>query len=1204
MAKRPIDPISQTPVWETRARKPLPGGRVPSITGGMWLYRLVPMSNVTEARSVADAVAGGHTIQRVLSDLADLARGRGANRRVMRSQYREVHFLLINIPTWFRAQPDSPIGDYLNRQYASQVVIKRMLVMGVRLNANAKVGDWRSFIDSFTETMVHGGTPVSDFDDDYAQVDPILARAGLTVPTADEFNWLNAWWNHGGSAATPTVTHDEHLHMFRTLHTAKDTERYGLEDCSVWPENPEQAAVTFASVQNFTYGFENVETAFSRWVPPLLDAGARAISVRGFIEPARVTRQELKAQARRYRNDIREAADKGKMDRAEHEQRLGDLTALEQSYARDEAPPTLVDTSVLVALDGVWDDLSVASTSALALDPMTNRQPQAWHESMLCSNIRANPHIHDLPTTAIAYSGIASLTEVGDTDGALLGFTERDRQPVYISPTAASAGDAAPTMAVFAGTGSGKLLPLDTPIPTPAGWTTMGDLVVGDEVLDRHGNPARVTFLSHIDPRPGLNQITLGDRRTIDADNNHQWVVQDREFAVASDANRTLTVQTLRDWAASFQPRDALTPEHLFQVLEGANCLQWPSIRVMRAALDFLDIRLDDNGEYPAALALAGLAARLEFIHTEEAKLEPGERICTTAELADLGLCTRDGRRRFAIRHSRALNLPDTDLADPYTLGVWLTGGEEPGVEALASVLSSLESLALQGLIAADRIPLAYLRAGHQQRLELLQGIVDTSGEVFADGSVVVELATEALTTDVAELVRSLGIQVTVNTVEGDRPTLISFTTDLHVSRAKFRVVQLPDESDHEWVSLVSILPISSRPGRCIQVDSPDATYLAGDFIPTHNTMLLQWLSHQFALLGRPTVIIDPKTDSDLAPTVELSGGHVYSLDDFVNADGPLDPLRVTQNLDTGVQMASSMLSTVNPWGALATRMQYETDVANAIRYGVDRGARATGQALNIALADGVIAREIVEPIFKMAGSYPMFRATFGINPDTPALSVADGITLFKVGKANFKRPSLSDKRNMAEAEPLVRTSVNVIRMMVTGSMMALTGRGGVLNIDEEWIVEAAAPDALEEIGRLARSQNVLPILYTQTPSGPLGLGLKGYMSRGLIGHISDEEEAGAGLDMFKALSSPLLERVTADAFESGAANFHSLKAIRDPETNGVLRGAVFYHSDLRKRLAPVEVVIPAEFFRLASTTPEEVARRHAQRAASAQPIV
>lgn len=59
---------------------------------------------------------------------------------------------------------------------------------------------------------------------------------------------------------------------------------------------------------------------------------------------------------------------------------------------------------------------------------------------------------------ALAYSGLPSLSTVGDPDGALLGFTESDRQPAYFSPTAASTNDGMPIAVIFGQNGSGKTL--------------------------------------------------------------------------------------------------------------------------------------------------------------------------------------------------------------------------------------------------------------------------------------------------------------------------------------------------------------------------------------------------------------------------------------------------------------------------------------------------------------------------------------------------------------------------------------------------------------------------------------------------------------------------------------------------------------------------------------------------------------------------
>lgn len=69
-----------------------------------------------------------------------------------------------------------------------------------------------------------------------------------------------------------------------------------------------------------------------------------------------------------------------------------------------------------------------------------------------------------------------------------------------------------------------KGLPLDTPIPTPNGWSTMGQLKVGDLVLGRDGKFCSVTNKSSIHKRKSF-LITFDDSSSIIADDEHQWQV-------------------------------------------------------------------------------------------------------------------------------------------------------------------------------------------------------------------------------------------------------------------------------------------------------------------------------------------------------------------------------------------------------------------------------------------------------------------------------------------------------------------------------------------------------------------------------------------------------------------------------------------------------------------------------------------------------
>jgi hypothetical protein len=67
-----------------------------------------------------------------------------------------------------------------------------------------------------------------------------------------------------------------------------------------------------------------------------------------------------------------------------------------------------------------------------------------------------------------------------------------------------------------------KGLALDTPIPTPQGWATMGSLQVGDLVFDAQGKPTRVVGKSQVKHIP-CYKITFSDTTTVVCDEEHLW---------------------------------------------------------------------------------------------------------------------------------------------------------------------------------------------------------------------------------------------------------------------------------------------------------------------------------------------------------------------------------------------------------------------------------------------------------------------------------------------------------------------------------------------------------------------------------------------------------------------------------------------------------------------------------------------------------
>ncbi|MFV8141918.1 replicative DNA helicase [Mycolicibacterium senegalense] len=71
--------------------------------------------------------------------------------------------------------------------------------------------------------------------------------------------------------------------------------------------------------------------------------------------------------------------------------------------------------------------------------------------------------------------------------------------------------------------GVGKALALDTPLPTPRGWTTMGDVAVGDDLLDADGEPTRVVAATEVMLDRPCYDVEFSDGTAIVADAQHQW---------------------------------------------------------------------------------------------------------------------------------------------------------------------------------------------------------------------------------------------------------------------------------------------------------------------------------------------------------------------------------------------------------------------------------------------------------------------------------------------------------------------------------------------------------------------------------------------------------------------------------------------------------------------------------------------------------
>jgi hypothetical protein len=646
--------------------------------------------------------------------------------------------------------------------------------------------------------------------------------------------------------------------------------------------------------------------------------------------------------------------------------------------------------------------------------------------------------------------------------------------------------------------------------------------------------------------------------------------------------------------------------------------------------------------EYPAAVALKSLASIL----ADRAGVRPEaeiytERVLTTGEMLAEGVRCSDGRSNFSIRLPAPFDGPDADVpVDPYVLGAWLGDGTsrsgqiasatstsctdkdglsdqehmitqigKAGFQATPSVSNAEYLVNTRGLrpqlrtvdvLNNKHIPPIYLRASKDQRLAVLQGLMDTDGHIDANGNCELTLSDERLATDALELIRSLGIKASMKIYghsyrnpddpEGVRREAkdrhrINFTTTLPVFRLPRKAERLPTEVKDtvKWLYITDITPAPSEPARCITVDAEDSVWLVGGFVPTHNTIATEWLAYQWVNMGRPVIFVNPKQEDDLSPFAEACGGNVVWLDRLMSVDGVLDPFRYAEGENSSA-LALAFIAASNPFGSRELLFEVEPRLSAALRFGGDQGARCVGEALDIAVNAGRLDADIRDRIFEVADSQPLFRLGCGRTPTSEPLRASEGLTLIQMGSTNLDLPAPGFRpENLSQ-----RVSVAALRLLVFGAAYALRRRKGVLIFDEAWtFFSGDAGGEMDRLGRLAASQDFLPVALTQKVTDITSAGMHNYVSR-VLALALPRDEAYAACQMLGV--EPTDARI--GAFTADPEFDYSLKAHIEKGTRRVLRPARCFYRDLDGRVTQVRIEIPPDMVTEFSTNPEDRRRR------------
>jgi hypothetical protein len=383
------------------------------------------------------------------------------------------------------------------------------------------------------------------------------------------------------------------------------------------------------------------------------------------------------------------------------------------------------------------------------------------------------------------------------------------------------------TSAVVVGPrGGGKALSIFTPIPTPAGWKQIGDLVEGDVVFDDQGKPCRVVNAFPIMEHRKCYEIVFSDGSWICADADHLWQTKTQ---LERAANLVHQARQLRSdgWHGQWQGEryGVRTTEDIRQTLTTGE-------------------RRDRNHSVDNA-------APLDL---------PWRKLPVDPYI--LGLWLGDG-----CCQNGWITVGDDDLTAIVSAvkskGASVKTRPDSGDNWRFKVDGLPAKLRHMGLLDQHKhVPAPYLRASKSQRLELLRGLMDSDGTTRnSSNNCQFDNTNEDLADAVEELVVSLGWKCSrhakIAKLYGKecgavyrvsfRPTEQVFRNPRKASRLDFSVRQ---SSRHLIRTISEVRDTPSLPVRCIEVDSPSHLYLAGrQMVPTHNSQSVSFIEFDLSFV-------------------------------------------------------------------------------------------------------------------------------------------------------------------------------------------------------------------------------------------------------------------------------------------------------------------------------------------------------------------
>lgn len=359
-------------------------------------------------------------------------------------------------------------------------------------------------------------------------------------------------------------------------------------------------------------------------------------------------------------------------------------------------------------------------------------------------------------------------------------------------------------LGIFSGNpGTGKAQPLTAQIITPTGPIAMGSIRVGDQVMNSSGGISEVIGV-YPQGEKDVFRVTFSDGSSTECCEDHLWLTTRRDQRQGLKRIKPYAVRPLKEIAQTLHDPSG-SSNHSIPM---AKALEFPEKQL---PLDpyLLGLLIGDGCFRGAAVSFA--------------KPEP-EILQAISTMLPAGVSVK---HRSGINHSLAA-----------------ARGKRNGLVAI------LKDLELMGKLSVEKhIPNIYLHTSAKDRIELLQGLMDTDG--YTDGHAT-EFSTSSprLAEDFQYLVETLG--GTTRAVEkqptythnGERrngKTSYRFCVCLPRKIIPFRMARkrdkyIPRTKYPPRRIIRSVESVGTQQTQCIAVSAPDRLYLTDHCILTHNT--------------------------------------------------------------------------------------------------------------------------------------------------------------------------------------------------------------------------------------------------------------------------------------------------------------------------------------------------------------------------------